>query len=110
MAASGILFCFGFNFSFLAVLGLIYIKPIFDGWLAKLIKKSELNGILQIITTTLAAQIAVLGILIYNFGRISFISPIVNILIVPTIYFLTILGFIFIGSAMIWSFLAKIIL
>jgi len=100
----------GFQLSFLAVFGLIYIKPILDEWLAKLRKKEEIGWLLEIITTTLAAQIAVLGILIYNFGRISFVSPIANILVVPTIYFLTILGFIFIGSAVIWSFLAKIIL
>ncbi|MFZ5559651.1 MAG: ComEC/Rec2 family competence protein [Patescibacteria group bacterium] len=100
----------GFQLSFLAVFGLIYIKPILDEWLEKLRKIEEIGWLLEIITTTLAAQIAVLGVLIYNFGRISFISPIANILIVPTIYFLTILGFIFIGSAVIWSFLAKIIL
>lgn len=99
----------GFQLSFLAVLGLIYIKPILDGWLAKLIKKSELSGILQIITTTLAAQIAVLGILIYNFGRISFISPIVNVLVVPLLPLVTVIILVFSGATFIWSFLGKIL-
>jgi competence protein ComEC len=100
----------GFQLSFLAVFGLIYIKPIFDELTLKRIKKEELNGLLQIITTTLAAQIAVLPVLIYNFGRISFISPITNILIVPFIPFLTVIGLIFIGGTIIWGFLGKILL
>ena len=100
----------GFQLSFLAVMGLIYIKPIFDKWLGKLQKKEELSWLVGIITTTMAAQVATLAVLVYNFGRISFISPISNILIVPAIQFLTILGFVFIGSALIWPFLAKIIL
>jgi len=100
----------GFQLSFLAVLGLIYIKPIFDVWWGKLLKKEYLGPILEIINTTIAAQISVLGILIYNFGKISFISPIVNILIVPFITLLTIIGIIFIGGVMVSGFLGKILL
>ncbi|MDP2934465.1 MAG: ComEC/Rec2 family competence protein [bacterium] len=100
----------GFQLSFLAVFGLIYIKPVFDELILKKIKKEELNGLLQIVTTTLAAQIAVLPVLIYNFGRISFISPLTNILIVPFIPFLTAIGLIFIGGTIIWGFLGKILL
>ena len=100
----------GFQLSFLAVFGLIYIKPILDGFLLKKIKKEEFGGLLQIITMTLAAQIAVLPVLIYNFGRISFISPLTNILIVPFIPFLTAIGLIFIGGTIVWGFLGKILL
>ena len=99
----------GFQLSFLAVFGLIYIKPILDDLILKKIKKEELNGIVQIITTTIAAQIAVLPVLVYNFGRISFISPLTNILIVPFITFLTIIGLIFISGAIIWSLLGKVL-
>jgi len=100
----------GFQLSFLAVFGLIYIKPILDDLILKKIKKEELNGLLQIITTTLAAQIAVLPILIYNFGRISFISPITNILIVPVIPLLTIIGLIFIAGTLIGEVLGMFLL
>lgn len=100
----------GFQLSFLAVFGLIYIKPVLDELILKKIKKEELGGLLQIITTTFAAQIAVLPVLIYNFGRISFISPLTNILIVPFITFLTIVGLIFITGTMIFGFLGKILL
>jgi len=100
----------GFQLSFLAVLGLIYIKPIFDKLLEKLIKREQISFLLQIITTTIAAQIAVLPILVYNFGKISFISPIANILIVPVIPFITAIGLIFLGGTAIWPFLGKILL
>jgi competence protein ComEC len=100
----------GFQLSFIAVIGLIYIKPIFDGWWGKLLKKEYIGSILEIIDTTIAAQISVLGILIYNFGKISFISPIANILIVPFITLLTIIGMVFIGGLMVSGFLGKILL
>lgn len=100
----------GFQLSFLAVLGLIYIKPILDKWIEKIKKQEQISFLLQIITTTIAAQISVLPILVYNFGKISFISPITNILIVPFIEFFTILGFVFILGLMIFPFLGKILL
>lgn len=100
----------GFQLSFLAVLGMIYIKPIFDELILKKIKKEEVGVVLQIITTTLAAQIAVLPVLVYNFGKVSFVSPLVNVLIVPFITVLTIIGLIFIGGTIIWGFLGKILL
>ncbi len=99
----------GFQLSFLAVLGLIYIKPVFDEWIMKIIKKEQLRFWVQIITMTLAAQIATLPILIYNFGRISFISPIANILIVPLLSYVTAIILVFSGATFIWSFLGKIL-
>jgi competence protein ComEC len=100
----------GFQLSFIAVIGLVYIKPIFDGWWGKLLKKEYIGSVLEIIDTTIAAQISVLGILVYNFGRISFISPITNILIVPFVTLLTIIGLVFIGGVMMSMFLGKILL
>ncbi len=100
----------GFQLSFLAVLGIIYIKPIFDGWVAKVIKKKKLPGLVQIITMTLAAQIATLPILVYNFGRISFISPLSNVLIVPALPYIMGAGFIFSLASVIWIGLGKILI
>ena len=100
----------GFQLSFLAVLGIIYIKPIFDEWLKKIIKKEKLPNLFQIITMTLAAQIATLPILVYNFGRISFISPLANVLIVPAIPYVMGAGFIFSLASIAWSFLGKILI
>lgn len=99
----------GFQLSFLAVLGIIYLKPIFDSLIEKLFKKEQLSTIIQIISMTLAAQIATLPILIYNFGRISFISPIANVLIVPILPFVMSLGLVFNIGTIIWSFIGKIL-
>ncbi len=109
----------GFQLSFLAVLGLIYLKPVLDGLLNKILpsqflkwieKKEFCKGIKDAITTTLAAQFAVLGILIYNFGRISFISPVVNVLVVPLLPYITAIILTFSGATFIWSLLGRILL
>ena len=100
----------GFQLSFLAVLGIIYLKPIFDNWIEKINKKEQLSVFFQIITMTLAAQIATLPILIYNFGRISFISPIANVLIVPVLPFVMSFGLAFNIGALFWPLAGKIII
>jgi len=74
----------GFQLSFLAVMGIIYLMPIFKRWLK-----------FRILAMTLAAQVFTLPILIYNFGYISSVAPITNILIVPLLPFIMISGFIF---------------
>lgn len=86
----------GFQLSFLAILGLIYLQPIFSEWLKKIPNTFELRYTLS---ATLAAQCFTLPILIYNFGRLSLVGPFVNLLIVPLITPITILGFVlaFIG-------------
>ncbi|MFH0859443.1 MAG: ComEC/Rec2 family competence protein, partial [Patescibacteria group bacterium] len=81
----------GFQLSFLAIMGLIFLQ-------------SKLSDAFKIVpdwfqlrcnlSSTLAAQIFVLPILIYNFGQISLLSPITNILILPFLPIITILGFI----------------
>jgi competence protein ComEC len=82
----------GFQLSFLAVMGLIFLQPIFSDLFKKIPNNFQLRNSLA---TTLSAQIFVFPILIYNFGQISIISPLANILILPLIPFITILGFIF---------------
>lgn len=82
----------GFQLSFLAVLGLIYFGPAF----ANLFKKTpSAFGLRMNLSSTLAAQVLVMPILIYNFNQFSLISPLSNILILPFIPFLTITGFTF---------------
>ncbi len=82
----------GFQLSFLAVLGLIYFGSVF----ANLFKKiPSALGLRMNLSSTLAAQILVMPILIYNFKQFSIVSPLSNILILPFIPFLTITGFAF---------------
>ena len=81
----------GFQLSFLAMLGIIYLLPIFRYWL-KFIPWENPKSILAM---TLSAYLFTLPILIYNFGYISFVAPLTNILIVPLLYWIMIFGFIF---------------
>lgn len=67
-----------FQLSFLAFIGLIYLSPIISRfkiffWLPPVFK--------QALVETLGAQVMVLPILIYYFGQMSLIAPVVNVLI-----------------------------
>jgi len=62
----------------------------------------------EIIAMTLSAQITTLPIVVYNFERISLVSPIVNVLIVPLIPLTIIAGFISMFLGIIWLYLGKI--
>lgn len=76
-----------FELSVLATLGVIYFTPKFEG---KLKPFGPLRGDLA---NTLAAQMLVTPLLMLNFGQISWISPLVNLLILWTVPITTILGF-----------------
>lgn len=105
-----------FQLSFLASMGIIYIKPIFEGavaystWLKEtILKYPKIKGIIEIISVTVAAQIATLPLLTYTFGTISLISLVTNILILPIIPFLTVMGFLTALVGMLSDFLAFIV-
>lgn len=93
-----------FQLSFLAFAGLIYLSPI--------IAKIRISQVLPDIwrasfAETMGAQIMVLPILIYYFGRLSLVSPIANILILwiipTTMLFVFLIGL----GGLIWIFLGK---
>jgi len=97
----------GFQLSFLATLGIIVIKPLFPA----------MPFVSEDISTTIAAQVATLPILIGAFGKYSLISILVNAIILWTITPLMILGiiaaiasFIFIPIAFLLLTLCKPIL
>lgn len=69
----------GFQLSFAAVLGLIYVAPLFKKWLVLL---PQTLGIREAVQMTLAAQVMALPIILYNFERLSLIAPISNLLVV----------------------------
>jgi competence protein ComEC len=97
----------GFQLSFLASLGIIYLSPILNRHLTKFLKKKE--NLKEILATTLAPQIFTLPLLIFNFGSVSLVSPITNILIAPAVYGLMILGFLATFLGMLVGFLGQLI-
>jgi competence protein ComEC len=96
----------GFQLSFLATLGMINLQSILSERLKKIPDFLQLRNNLS---ATLAAQIFVFPILIFNFGQISIISPLTNIFILPLIPIITILGFIFSFIGIFWQSLAQIL-
>ena len=67
-----------FQLSFMATLGILTFTPIFD----QLINPESIEGpkILSDLSASLSAQLMVLPILAYNFGQVSIISPVANLL------------------------------
>jgi len=82
----------GFQLSFLATLGLVYLAPLIrrDGS-----PKATVStvGLYEILISTLAAIIATLPLILYQFGRLSLVAPIVNVLILWIIPWLMLFGF-----------------
>ncbi len=72
----------GFQLSFVATLGILYIKPLFG-------KK---KGLVSEVLTTITAQIATLPILLANFGTYSIYSVLVNGLVLWTVPILMAVG------------------
>lgn len=93
----------GFQLSFLAVLGLIYISPIFD----HLFKKINVL-VREPLSATLGAQIATIPIILFNFERLSLISPIANVLILPFVPLAMFFGFLAGMIGMVWLWLGQI--
>ena len=99
-------FDIGFQLSFAAVLGLVYIKP----WLDKLFKVTPAKIYWrELLTMTLAAQIATLPLSIYYFGQLSAVGVIANLLVVPITPFLLAGILILITIGLVWLGLAKIL-
>ncbi len=83
----------GFQLSFLAVLSLMYFSDFFENVLTK-IKIPKVLGISDSLKMTLSAQILTLPLIAYNFNRVSIIAPLANVLVVPMLPFIIILGFV----------------
>ncbi|MBU0964672.1 competence protein ComEC family protein, partial [Patescibacteria group bacterium] len=81
----------GFQLSFLATIGLVYVSPIIE----KVFK--WVPAVLEIrasLVATLSATLMTLPLIIFQFGRLSLVAPLVNVLILPAIPVSMGLGFI----------------
>jgi len=75
----------GFQLSFLATLGLILISEKIDVFIKGFKAPPVLS---EALSSTLSAQIFILPLLIFYFGRLSLIAPIANLLVLPTVPFI----------------------
>lgn len=102
----------GFQLSFLATLGIVYFSPvlenIFERFLRSMKKISQGKVVVTSFITTISAQILVIPVIAYDFGRISLISPFANILVLPIIPITMLVGFISGILGFIWLPVAKV--
>jgi len=84
----------GFQLSFLACLGIIYLKPAVNYLFGKLFM-GKLKELTDLISVTLSAQIFTLPLMVYNFGVMPLVGPITSILILPVMPEILAFGFIF---------------
>ncbi len=89
----------GFQLSFLAVGGILFLKPCLDYFFKKF---KFLGSIHEIFTVTLAAQIMTLPIVAFNFGTISLIAPLVNFIALLFLPFI-------LGASFMWALLSFIV-
>ena len=82
----------GFQLSFVASLGIIYFKPLLEGMI-KIITKERLKNVVDILATTITAQVFILPIMVYNFGNVSLVAIVTSILVLPIMSWLMIFGF-----------------
>jgi len=72
----------GFQFSFIATLGLILIAPQLEKYVGFMPTRL---GLREFLTATLATQIFITPILLYQMGEFSVVSVIVNMMILPMV-------------------------
>ncbi len=97
----GFLFDLGFQLSFFATLGIIFVKPLLS---------IPQNFFTETITTTLAAQIGTLPLLLGVFGQIGLLSLLVNALVLWIIPIVMLLGSIAVILGFVIPPLAQILL
>ncbi|MEI6288309.1 MAG: ComEC/Rec2 family competence protein [bacterium] len=88
---ASLMFDAGFQLSFLAVIGLAYLLPILKKYFARL---PEFWQFKEMFLMTLSAQIMTLPLIIFSFHKLSLISFLANLLVLPIVPFLMAWGFI----------------
>lgn len=95
-----LIFDISFQLSFLATSGLVYLQPRFQASKYRLLRLPDFSS-------TLAAQVFTLPVLLGSFGQFNLISPVINLAILWTVPLILMLG---IGAGvlgMVWSVLGK---
>jgi competence protein ComEC len=104
----------GFQLSFAATIGLVYLLPIFEDYFEKW---PSFFGAKESFLTTISAIILTAPLILFTFGRISLVAPITNILILPVIplamglgFAAVIFGLINLGAGQVFGWLVWLVL
>jgi len=102
-----LLYDVGFQLSFVAVLGLIYLSPIIEEKMSVYIHRTMhrhfLELVIKLLSATLSAIIITLPLILYFFERFSTVALITNILVLWIIPWLMLFGFL--SLILSWIFL-----
>jgi competence protein ComEC len=79
-----------FQLSFLATGGVVYLAPLLEDLTSNW---PRFLGVKPILTTTMAAIVATLPFMLYQFGRLSVVAPVVNVLVLPLVPTTMLFGF-----------------
>jgi len=96
----------GFQLSFLATCGLMFLSPKLKKYFVHVPEKF---GLQENLTSTFSAIIMTLPLILFNFKRLSIIAPVANLLVLPTIPLAMFLGFIQILVACLSQTLGQIV-
>lgn len=96
----------GFQLSFLAFAGIVYVEPLIKPTLERWLKWKLLAGMLA---TTLAAQVLVLPILLYTFNQLAIYTLPANVLVLPLVPLAMALGFATAVAGLVWPFAGALI-
>lgn len=111
-----ILWDVGFQLSFMATLGLIVLVPplerLFFGGLGRLLRTDQLGLAMallnELLIVTLATQIITGPLIVYHFGRLSLVSLLTNLLILPVQPPIMIVGGLATLTGIVWLPLGQI--
>ncbi len=96
-----------FQLSVAASVGLFWLEPMIKRWFDE---RYIDNWVLKTaLLPTLAAQIMTVPVILYHFGRVSWISPLVNVLILPLIPVIMAWGGVMLGLSIVWQPLGMIV-
>jgi competence protein ComEC len=90
----------GFQLSFLATVGIIYLYPVLERLTRTL---PEFFKFKEALLMSIAAELSVFPVLLYQFGTFSLISPLINMIVVPFIPFIMLFGFFGLVTSLLFS-------
>lgn len=94
----------GFQLSALATASLFaFARPV-EGWLGRRrpFRWPAMAPFTEALTATLAAQVLTLPLILYQFGNLSIIAPLANVLIVPVVPYAMALGAVALLGGLLW--------
>jgi len=114
----------GFQLSFLATVGIVYLSPVVGSVMLnlfwhlkkhiKILKKFQddsftSNAFFEILSTTFSAIIITLPLILFQFGRLSVVAPLANLLVLWIIPFLMLFGFVAVIASLVFFPLGQVV-